>query len=149
MAAIPRTSIPAELRRLFPTRCLNVASRESGLVVRRRKVTPAAFFWSVVLGSGTGHRRSIAALRKFFAATTGVALVPSARDHQCRGVEQGDAATRLMAGLLPARARPVPPTGPFARGARAGRWRARHRATYVERLLAPTEAIWRMFCREG
>jgi len=40
-------------------------------------VTPAAFFWSVVLGFGTGHRRSIAAPRKFFAATTGVALVPS------------------------------------------------------------------------
>jgi hypothetical protein len=30
-----------------------------------------------VLGFGTGHRRSIAALRKFFAATAGVALVPS------------------------------------------------------------------------
>lgn len=89
MAARQRTSIPAELRSLFPTRWLNAKSREVGLVERRRKVAPAAFFWSVVLGFGTGHRRSIASLRKFFGATTGVALVPSSfydwfNDHTVR-----------------------------------------------------------------
>ncbi len=89
MARGQRSSIPAELRSLFPTRWLNAKAREVGLVERRRKVAPAAFFWSVVLGFGTGHRRSIASLRKFFGATTGVALVPSSfydwfNDHTVR-----------------------------------------------------------------
>jgi hypothetical protein len=47
------------------------------LVERRRKVAPAAFFWSLVLGFAVGHRRRIASLRRFYRATTGTALVPS------------------------------------------------------------------------
>lgn len=78
MAASQRTSIPAELRRLFPTRWLNATAREAGLVVRRRKVAPAAFFWTLVrLGFAIGHRRSLASLRRFFQASTGVGLVSS------------------------------------------------------------------------
>lgn len=77
MAASQRTSIPAELRSLFPTRWLNAAARESGLVVRRRKVAPAALFWTLVLGFAVGHRRSLASLRRFFQASTGVRVVSS------------------------------------------------------------------------
>lgn len=77
MAASQRSSIPAELRSLFPTRWLNAAARESGLVVRRRKVAPAALFWTLVLGFAVGHRRSLASLRRFFQASTGVGVVPS------------------------------------------------------------------------
>lgn len=77
MAANQRTNIPAELRSVFPTRWLNAAARESGLVVRRRKVAPAALFWTLVLGFAVGHRRSLASLRRFFQASTGVGLVPS------------------------------------------------------------------------
>ena len=77
MAASQRTNIPAELRSLFPTRWLNAAARESGLLARRRKVEPAAFFWTLVLGFAVGHRRTVASLRRFFQASTGVGLVPS------------------------------------------------------------------------
>ena len=78
MARSQRSSIPAELRTLFPTRWLNMAARESGLVIRRRKVAPAALFWTLVLGFAVGHRRSLASLRRFFHGSTGVRLVPSA-----------------------------------------------------------------------
>lgn len=77
MAASQRTNIPAELRSLFPTRWLNAAARESGLLARRRKVAPASFFWTLILGFAVGHRRSVASLRRFFQASTGVGLVPS------------------------------------------------------------------------
>jgi putative transposase len=77
MAARQRSSIPAELRSLFPTRWLNAAARESGLVTRRRKVAPAHLFWTLVLGFAVGHRRSLASLRRFFQASTGVGLVAS------------------------------------------------------------------------
>ena len=76
--ARPRAShIPRDLRSLFPTRWLNTTAREVGLVERRRKVAPAAFFWALVLGFAVGHQRSIASLRRFYRATTGTALVPS------------------------------------------------------------------------
>lgn len=77
MAARQRSNIPDELRSLFPTRWLNATAREVGLVKRRRKVAPAAFFWALVLGFAVGHRRSIASLRRFYRATTGTVLVPS------------------------------------------------------------------------
>ncbi len=77
MAASQRTSIPAELRSLFPTRWLNATARESGLVIRRRKVAPAHLFWTLVLGFAVGPRRSLASLRRFFQASTSVGLVPS------------------------------------------------------------------------
>jgi hypothetical protein len=58
MVASQRTNIPVQLRTLFPTRWLNATAHQVGLVERRRKVAPAAFFWSVVLGFGTGQRRT-------------------------------------------------------------------------------------------
>jgi hypothetical protein len=77
MATSQRSSIPAELRYLIPTRWLNAAAGESGLVVRHRKVAPAALFWTLVLGFAVGHRRSLASLRRSFQASTGVGVVPS------------------------------------------------------------------------
>ncbi len=77
MATRQRSNIPCELRRLFPTRWLNTTAREVGLVERRRKVAPAAFFWALILGFAVGHCRSIASLRRFYRASTGITLVPS------------------------------------------------------------------------
>ena len=51
MAARQRISIPAGLRSLYPTRWLNAAGREAGLVRRRRKVVPAHLFWTLVLSA--------------------------------------------------------------------------------------------------
>lgn len=81
MAATQRSSIPAELRSLFPTRWLNSAARESGLVVRRRKVAPAALFWTLVLGFAVGHGRSLAS--PVLPPGDGVGLVPSSFYDRC------------------------------------------------------------------
>jgi hypothetical protein len=69
--ARPRAShIPRDLRSLFPTRWLNTTARGVGLIERRRKVAPAAFFWTLVRAFAVGHRRSIASLRRFYWATS-------------------------------------------------------------------------------
>lgn len=48
-----------------------------GLVKRRKKVDIVAFFWTLVLGFGTGSCRSIAELRRNFGSATGSRLVAS------------------------------------------------------------------------
>lgn len=65
------------LKRLFPTRTLNRLAAESGFVLRARKIEPAAFFWTLVLGFGLGAERSISALRCAYERSTGVTFVPS------------------------------------------------------------------------
>lgn len=50
---------------------------EVGLVKRRKKVDIVAFFWTLVLGFGTGSCRTIAELRRSFGSATGTWLVPS------------------------------------------------------------------------
>lgn len=53
-------------------------AREEGFVTRSRKVKPAAFFWTLVLGFGAGSEKSLASLRRCYALHTGTALAPSA-----------------------------------------------------------------------
>jgi len=65
------------LKRLFPTRTLNQLAADSGFVRRQRKIDPAAFFWTLVLGFGLGTDRTITALRCAYQRCTGVTLVPS------------------------------------------------------------------------
>ena len=50
---------------------------EVGLVKRRKKVDIVAFFWTLVLGFGTGSCRTVAELRRSFGSATGAWLVPS------------------------------------------------------------------------
>jgi IS4 transposase len=66
------------LTSLIPTRQLNCLAQFSGLVRRRRKVDAMALFWTVVLGFGTGRKRSLAGLRRAYQMSTGATLVPSA-----------------------------------------------------------------------
>lgn len=77
MARPKGIDVPGELKRLFPTRWLRETAAEVGLTRRRRKIDPAALFWTLVLGFGTGTERSIASLRRFHGATTGRRLVAS------------------------------------------------------------------------
>jgi IS4 transposase len=48
-----------------------------GLLQRKRKVDVVAFFWTIVLGFGTGVHRTIAEMRRLFESNTGVKLVVS------------------------------------------------------------------------
>jgi IS4 transposase len=66
------------LTSLIPTQRLNFLARLSGLLRRRRKVDPKALFWTLVLGFGAGHVRSLAGLRRSYQKSTGATLVPSA-----------------------------------------------------------------------
>ena len=66
------------LTTLISTRELNEYARWSGAVTRRRKVDPAALFWSVVLGFSAGGHRSLAGMRRAYEKATGTHLVPSA-----------------------------------------------------------------------
>lgn len=74
-----RKSIDASkaLRKLFPTRWVKATARESGAVVRQRKVEPTALFWTVVLGFGAGRQRTIAGLRRAYERATGQCLEES------------------------------------------------------------------------
>lgn len=53
-------------------------ARESGFILRARKVEPVAFFWTLVLGFGVGAHKSLASLRRCYELHTGTTLVPSA-----------------------------------------------------------------------
>jgi putative transposase len=59
------------LFKLFPTVFLNALARSSGAAKRRRRVDPAALFWTVVLGFAVGKQRTIAGLRRSFEKSTG------------------------------------------------------------------------------
>jgi putative transposase len=62
----------------IPRSTLTQLANEVGLVQRVRKVDVHAFFWTLVLGFGTGRERTLAGLRRAYKFATGVRLVPSA-----------------------------------------------------------------------
>lgn len=78
MARRQSIDIRSVLTSLIPARRLSRKARELGVVVRKRKVSPLALFWTVVLGFGGGRERTLAGLRRHFKRTTGVSLAPSA-----------------------------------------------------------------------
>jgi IS4 transposase len=66
------------LTTLLPRETLEKAATAVGLTQRQRKVRVHAFFWTLVLGFGTGRERTIAGLRRAHQRMTGVSLVASA-----------------------------------------------------------------------
>ena len=71
-----------EIRRVLSSvispKQLEETARESGFIVRVRKIEPVAFFWTLVLGFGAGTQKSLASLRRCYELHTGTTLVPSA-----------------------------------------------------------------------
>ena len=61
------TELRSTLKSLFPDPWLRAAASEAGFVRRQRKVSPVAFFWTLVLGFGAGSTRSISNLRRAYA----------------------------------------------------------------------------------
>ncbi len=70
MAGPKRVASRQTLRKLFPAWQLREWAREQGAVERLRKVDPAALFWSVVLGFGSGRKRTLAGLRRAYEKAT-------------------------------------------------------------------------------
>lgn len=70
-------SLKSTLESCFSEEWLRETAATTGLVKRRNKIDIVAFFWTLVLGFGTGTHRSLAELRRGFESSTGVAIVPS------------------------------------------------------------------------
>jgi putative transposase len=78
MARPQRIDIPQVLTTLLPRSIIDQLADEAELVQRQRKFHVQAFFWTLVLGFGTGTHRTLAALRRAYQAATGQTIVPSA-----------------------------------------------------------------------
>ena len=78
MARTKSIGIRQQLTSLISTRTLNMLASYSEMTKRCRKVEPVALFWTIVLGFGTGHQKTLAGLRRSFEKSTGARLVPSA-----------------------------------------------------------------------
>ncbi|MFA5507182.1 MAG: IS4 family transposase [Vulcanimicrobiota bacterium] len=70
-------SLKQSLLSCFSEKWIKETAAATGLVQRLSKVDIVAFFWTLVLGFGTGSQRSLAELRRGFHQATGTALAPS------------------------------------------------------------------------
>ncbi len=77
MARTQTIEVRPTLTRLLPPERLDEFAAVACLVQRRRKFDLVAFFWTLVLGFGTGTERTLAALRRAYELVTGMTLVPS------------------------------------------------------------------------
>lgn len=76
--ARPRSiDLRAKLVKIFPSKELQKLGRQTGAVKRQRKVHIVEFFWTVVLGFGTGRERTIAGLRRSYQKATGTKIEES------------------------------------------------------------------------
>jgi len=65
------------LTALFSTEWIEQHARALGVVQRMRKIHPAALFWTLVLGFGTGVHRGIGSLRRAFCQAVGMQVARS------------------------------------------------------------------------
>ena len=77
MARSQSIGIRRRLNALLPPEELERLALDTRLLRRRRKLDPAALFWTLVLGFGTGRSRSLAALRRTYHRVTGTSLASS------------------------------------------------------------------------
>ena len=77
MATRSKNSIKEALNSCFSRKWIMKTAREVGWVKRQRKIDPVSFFWTLVLGFGTGVDRMIADLRRAYELATNTQLVPS------------------------------------------------------------------------
>jgi IS4 transposase len=64
--------------RLVPRRRLEELAVTTGAVRRVRKIGVVPLFWTLVLGFSTGHRRTLAGMRRAMESSAGVRVAPSA-----------------------------------------------------------------------
>lgn len=78
MAQRDGTRLRETLATFLPRRVIERHAREAGVSRRQRKVRVHAFFWTLILGFGTGRARTLAGLRRAYEQAAGHTLVPSA-----------------------------------------------------------------------
>ncbi len=67
-----------KIKSVFPDETINELSKETGFVKRIRKIKPAYFLWSLVLGFSFGTERNISNFRRVYERISEQHLVPSA-----------------------------------------------------------------------
>jgi putative transposase len=77
MARPKSIPIRATLVKLFPRRAIQASARASGAVIRQRRIDMAHFVWNLILGFGTGRKRTIAGLRMSYERVTGTTIEES------------------------------------------------------------------------
>src|SRR5688572_25137634 len=77
MARADGTRVREALTRFLPHQRITSAARVAGVAQRQRKVKLVPFFWTLVLGFGSGRERSLAGLRRVYQQVAGHTLVPS------------------------------------------------------------------------
>lgn len=70
-------SVEQVLTELFSAAWIEQHARALGVVQRMRKIHPAALFWTLVLGFGTGAHRSMGSLRRAFCQAVGMYVARS------------------------------------------------------------------------
>ena len=71
------TTVEAVLTSLFPSAKLRETAVDAGVLTRRRKVDPVAFFWTLVLGFGVAKQRTLAGLRRTYENRTSTKIEES------------------------------------------------------------------------
>lgn len=70
-------SLKKTLHSCFSDEWISRTARSTGFVRRKGKICPIAFFWTLILGFGTGTCRTVAELRRNFQLSTGEEVVRS------------------------------------------------------------------------
>lgn len=79
--AVKRTDskiIERALNKLFSPEWITQTAKESGFVIRSRKIDPVIFFWTLILGFGVSMQHSLAKLRRSHETASADSIVPSA-----------------------------------------------------------------------
>jgi len=64
MSPLPPPTLEDSLREMFPEEWLRQTAKETGLIVRERKIDPVIIFWVLTLGFGVRLQRTLASLKR-------------------------------------------------------------------------------------
>lgn len=78
MARSKGTALHGAVTRALPRKVIEAAARTASVSRRRRKLNVVGFFWTLVLGFGSGRERTLAGLRRAYEVAAGHTLAPSA-----------------------------------------------------------------------
>ena len=79
--AVPKIDpkvIEKSLNKLFSPDWITQTAKETGFIIRSRKIDPVIFFWTLILGFGVGMQQSLAKLRRSYETASAYSIVPSA-----------------------------------------------------------------------
>lgn len=64
MSPHPQSTLEDSLREMFPEEWLRQTAKDTGLIIRERKIDPVVIFWVLTLGFGVRLQRTLASLKR-------------------------------------------------------------------------------------